>query len=564
MTFLLSTLLVAAVVAAVLLWMQRGAALRRASHSAREASAAAMRLAEAQNRCSDLEAQINALAKYRAMADADNFAGQVVVNAEAEAADILARAREAAKLVHAEATQVLQSAATDSANLKLQARGDLKASQAKGAALEEAAQKAVYEARAQAAQLIEEARQRAREIGGDAYAALERVAELKATAEAMRGVIEGYGDDHIVPTFSLLDALADEFGHAEAGASLKRCREVSREMVRTGKAAECDYVESTRRDTAVRFITDAFNGKVDSILSRVRTENHGKLEQEIRGGFHLVNRDGAAFRSARITPAYLDARLDELRWAASVHALQLQEREEQRRLREQLREEERARREYERAIKEAAQEESAIKKAMERVQAQVAKATDEQRAAFEAKLQELQDKLATAEERGRRALSMAQQTKVGHVYVISNVGSFGESVFKIGMTRRLEPTDRVRELGDASVPFEFDVHAMIYSEDAPALERSLHLHFMRAQVNKVNPRKEFFRLGVDAIRSHVDNLGITAHWTLASKAHDYRETLRIERELATNPEVAREWTQYQVAAELAISNSEEQLVESVE
>ena len=104
-----------------------------------------------------------------------------------------------------------------------------------------------------------------------------------------------------------------------------------------------------------------------------------------------------------------------------------------------------------------------------------------------------------AEEKNQRALSMAQQTKRGNVYVISNIGSFGENVYKVGMTRRLEPMDRVRELGDASVPFPFDVHAIIESDDAPALENTLHKALALMQVNKVNPRKEFFRVSLSDI-----------------------------------------------------------------
>src|SRR5690606_34772275 len=134
--------------------------------------------------------------------------------------------------------------------------------------------------------------------------------------------------------------------------------------------------------------------------------------------------------------------------------------------------------------------------------------------------------------KNQRALSMAQQTRSGNVYVISNVGSFGEEVFKIGMTRRLEPLDRIRELGDASVPFEFDVHAMIYSEDAPKLERELHKSFLRAQMNKVNPRKEFFRVNLTSIREQVETLGIEATWTMAAEARQFRETQALEKELA--------------------------------
>ncbi|MES1524119.1 GIY-YIG nuclease family protein, partial [Vibrio cholerae] len=91
--------------------------------------------------------------------------------------------------------------------------------------------------------------------------------------------------------------------------------------------------------------------------------------------------------------------------------------------------------------------------------------------------------------------------KAGHVYVISNIGSFGDNVYKIGMTRRLEPMERVKELGDASVPFSFDVHAMIYSENAPALENELHKKFDFQRLNLINTRKEFFAVTLDEIKN---------------------------------------------------------------
>ena len=152
--------------------------------------------------------------------------------------------------------------------------------------------------------------------------------------------------------------------------------------------------------------------------------------------------------------------------------------------------------------------------------------TEESLAALgQAQLAALQEKLTEAEARSQRALSMAQQTRSGHVYVISNVGSFGEDVFKIGMTRRLEPLDRVRELGDASVPFAFDVHAMIYSEDAPALENALHRKFNELRLNKVNPRKEFFRVNLGDIRAATQEMGLTAQFTMLAQAQEYRESL---------------------------------------
>jgi hypothetical protein len=126
---------------------------------------------------------------------------------------------------------------------------------------------------------------------------------------------------------------------------------------------------------------------------------------------------------------------------------------------------------------------------------------------------------------------MAQQTKRGHVYVISNIGSFGENVYKIGMTRRLEPIDRVKELGDASVPFSFDVHAMIYSENAPELENQLHKRFSEMSVNKVNPRKEFFNVSLAEVKQAVEQTdNDKVHWTLKAEAAEYRESIAIAKQ----------------------------------
>ena len=139
---------------------------------------------------------------------------------------------------------------------------------------------------------------------------------------------------------------------------------------------------------------------------------------------------------------------------------------------------------------------------------------------------------------------MAQQTKRGNVYVISNIGSFGENIYKVGMTRRLDPMDRVRELGDASVPFPFDVHAIIESDDAPALETTLHKALALMQVNKVNPRKEFFRVSLSDLHSLVDKMGLKANWTMEAAAAEYRETLAIEESMRNDPDVRRRWEQY--------------------
>jgi hypothetical protein len=215
-------------------------------------------------------------------------------------------------------------------------------------------------------------------------------------------------------------------------------------------------------------------------------------------------------------------------------------------IREQIREEEKARREFERAIKEAQKEEETLKRLIEKAQKEVSRATDEQKVKFEEQLKELEGKLKEAEEKNQRALSMAQQTKSGNVYVISNIGSFGEDVYKIGMTRRLEPLDRIRELGDASVPFEFDVHSLIYSENAPGLESELHKKFLRLQMNKVNPRKEFFRITLADIKNEIDKMNINVKWTMTAEARQYRESLAIEQAISNDKQKQEEWEKYQL------------------
>lgn len=414
-------------------------------------------------------------------------------------------------------------------------------------AQQQAIQQKINDAETKAHAIINRAYENARNTAGEALDAKANAELYSQTATAMRNIIKGYGDEYLKPTHSLIDDLAEEMGHTGAAQKLKEARKESAAMVKKELAADCDYVETERRVTAIRFIVDAFNGKVDAILSRVKHDNYGKLEQEIRDAFALVNLHGKPFRSARIKKEYLEARLQELNWAAITHQLREQEKEEQRRIKEQIREEERARREYAKAMQEAEREEASIQKAMERVTADLAKANDEQRARYELQLAELAEKLKAAEEKSQRALSMAQQTKTGHVYVISNIGSFGENVYKIGLTRRLEPLDRVKELGDASVPFDFDVHAMIHSTDAPALEHALHKHFVQAQVNKVNPRKEFFRVNLEELRREVEALGIdNVHWTMTAAASQYRETLAIERQAQENPEEYQEWLEEQL------------------
>jgi hypothetical protein len=292
-------------------------------------------------------------------------------------------------------------------------------------------------------------------------------------------------------------------------------------------------------------VVDAFNGRVDAILTRTKHDNYGTLEQEIRDAFSLVNLNGLAFRDARILPTYLDARLAELKWAVVVHDLARKQREEQRYLKERLRDEEKARQEYEEKMRQAAREEELKKRAVEEAERKFANATAEQKAHYERELHKLRGELADATQ---QKLTIAQQTKKGHVYIISNIGSFGEGIFKIGQTRRPDPQERVDELGDAGVPFEFDVHALIESGNAPALEHKIHKQLLAMQVNKMNARKEFFRVKLAEIHQEIEKLKqgedfTVKIWTDKAVATQYKDSLEIEND----PEKKANWLARQKA-----------------
>lgn len=168
--------------------------------------------------------------------------------------------------------------------------------------------------------------------------------------------------------------------------------------------------------------------------------------------------------------------------------------------------------------------------ALEKARRQLEQATGQKHAEFEAKIADLELKLADAEAQRQRAISQAQLTKIGHVYVISNIGSFGEDIYKIGMTRRLDPMDRVKELGGASVPFSFDVHAMIYSQNAPALENALHKAFNERRLNKVNFRKEFFHVTLAEIEKVVVENHGQIQFTKLAEAEEFRKSLSYSQE----------------------------------
>lgn len=335
-----------------------------------------------------------------------------------------------------------------------------------------------------------------------------------------------------------------DFGEAvEYKARLEQARAEQERMVKAKKAAVChaawtiggSRAEGKKTtDKILKLMLRAFSGECDALVAKVRFKNAAPFEAKMYRSWEAINKLGTGFTCA-ITIEYLKLKVQELHLTHEYQEKLQAEREEQRALREQMRDEERASKEIERAQREAEQDEARYEKALERVRAEAEHAAGAQQQRLLEQIAELQQKVAEAEERRQRAVSMAEQTKAGHVYVLSNVGAFGEKVFKVGMTRRIEPQDRVNELGDASVPFPFDIHALIRTDDAPGLEKALHALLDSTRLNKVNRRKEFFSVSLERIeelvRNHHGEFQLTQH----AEAMEYRKSLALAQAQEQGP-----------------------------
>lgn len=334
-----------------------------------------------------------------------------------------------------------------------------------------------------------------------------------------------------------------DFATSEAfKAEIEAVREEQKRMIRDGTATACpaQWTVGNSKAEGARMMKQyqkvmlrAFNAECDAAVAIVTWNNITKLEERLRKSYEAINQMGSVMQMS-ITLRYLSLKQKELRLTHEHEQKRYDEKEEQRRIREQIRDEEKAQREIERAKAEVEREQTRFEKALEQARAEAAKATGTALETLNAKVEDLQRQLEEAKQQ-ERSLSQAQLTKAGTVYVISNIGSFGERMFKIGMTRRLDPFERVSELSDASVPFPFDVHAMMQSDNAPALEAAFHTHFESLRTNLVNPRKEFFDVDLEHIEAVAREAGAKVEFTKMAEAREYRETMARRAAEKTTP-----------------------------
>lgn len=285
--------------------------------------------------------------------------------------------------------------------------------------------------------------------------------------------------------------------------------------------------------TLYRLMVLALEAEIENILYSMQ---YGKLETAVASVreltskyYQIVSQGNQSIAGTlkrfigQIESMYLDVVSTEYEY----YVQRERAREEQRALKEQMRQEAEERKRLEQERKKVEAEEQKYRQEIERITEQMQQAHDAELETLRKRLAEMTEMIGQVEEKKAEIINL-QNGKAGTVYIISNIGSFGDDVFKIGMTRRLEPQERVNELGDASVPFPFDVHSFIFSEDAVALESALHKELNNRRVNKVNLRKEFFHVSADELQNIVERIDPTAPFRTTALAEQYRQSQSVE------------------------------------
>lgn len=288
-----------------------------------------------------------------------------------------------------------------------------------------------------------------------------------------------------------------------------------------------------------KLLTIAMEAELQSILG---TLSYGKVDTAIQSVEAMIKRyyeitveNNSSMAAVTMSGFIAEAKflfVDAVSIEYEYYVKKEQAREEQRALKEQLRQEAEERKALEAEKKKVEKEEAKYITEIRQLDAKLSETTDETKlAALQERIAQLEAQMLQVQQKKEQIINL-QNGKAGYVYVISNLGSFGSDVFKIGMTRRSEPMDRVKELGDASVPFSFDVHSFIFSQDAVALENALHKQLNQQRVNKVNLRKEFFRVSLDELEQIVLQHDPSAEFKRTMAAEQYYQSLNRDEVVA--------------------------------
>ena len=359
----------------------------------------------------------------------------------------------------------------------------------------------------------------------------QRIIDLDSEIADKESRVVTFDDAILVQSFGLYEPRFDFADSSQFKDALKECRARQKEMVKEfdRKAGETTWrvnnsiAEGRKLVKQIsKLIMRAYNGECDEIVRKVKTSNVDRSIQQVHKSENAINKLGTVI-GVSIPPEYAALKEEEVRLAYEFALQKEKEKEELRELRAQEREERKLAQEIAAARKKLEKERKQYLAAYRDASKRLGAASEKERADLQEKVDDLKRKLDDVDVAVKDVDYREANQKAGFVYIISNVGSFGEGVYKIGMTRRLEPMERIRELGDASVPFNFDVHAMIFCDDAPKLEAALHREFESRKMNLVNTRREFFRASFAEIEEVIrKNYDKTVEFKEVPDADQYR------------------------------------------
>jgi hypothetical protein len=340
--------------------------------------------------------------------------------------------------------------------------------------------------------------------------------------------------------FGLYTPVYDFANSEEYKNKLELVRTKQKEMIRNDTAATYSTTFTLNNSAAqgkkmvkdnVKQILRSFNNECETLIDKAKFNNVEAIRSRIMKSYETLNKLNVLM-NIKISNGYLELKLQELNLAYEYALKKQQEKEDEKERRAELREAAKLERELAEERKKIEKEQQHYQQALKNILEQLNNSTSENKAELEAKRAEIEGHLTEIDTSIKNIDYRESNQKAGYVYVISNIGAFGENVYKIGMTRRLDPMDRVDELGDASVPFNFDVHAMIFSDNAPALEAALHRAFENKKLNMINTRREFFNVTLEEIEEVVKaNFDKTVEFVKNPPAEQYRESLKIKEAL---------------------------------
>lgn len=378
----------------------------------------------------------------------------------------------------------------------------------------------------------EELKKKAQELEDKAASVIsanKKMSELKEDIENLKSELQLLADENFLgSSHSEIDIDMDGTTSSEIKNKLALLKMEQKNCL-LDNGVKTPYNLKTRDSNRLRKkILTPFESEVTSLINKMTLANADSTRSRIIKVYEKLNKLYED-EDTLITDKYLKLKLKELDLNIVYLTKLNDEKEQQKAIKEQMVEEEKVRREIEREKKKVDKELSQFNAEINKLMSYLNKAdSDISKNLYVEKIKELELKIKELEQVKADVLNRELNTRSGYVYIISNIGSFGDDVYKIGVTRRLEPMDRIKELSSASVPFDFDVHAMIFSDDAPALENTLHKTFREYEVNKVNSRKEFFKLPIEKIEETVlKEHNNTVEFTQYAKAEQYRKSLEL-------------------------------------